>query len=152
MISLDTTFLIDLYWLDSPRHQKAVDCYKILSNLNEEIIIYYNCFNEFIHVITDTKRFSNALSMDGALEITETWCNLENITVVYPFETSFAMAKAWLSIYKLGRNRLNDTNMAACYAQSGASRIVTANPKDFEIFQVLEPVDYTQSMNFKEKS
>ncbi len=147
MISLDTTFLIDLYWTDSPRHNKAVSFYKSLYEkkefCEEEIIIYYNCFNEFIHVITDAKRFSNAFSMDTALEIVDTWCNLERISIVYPFEKSFSMAKAWLSIYKLGRNRLNDTNMAACYAQCGASKIVTANPADFKIFQVLDTIDYS---------
>lgn len=145
MISLDTTFLIDLYWTDSPRHNKAVSFYKSLCEQEEEIIIYYNCFNEFIHVITDSRRFSNAFTMEEALEIVDTWCNLEKISVVYPFETSFSMAKAWLSIYDLGRNRLNDTNMAACYAQSGASKIVTANPADFRIFQVLTPIDYSAS-------
>lgn len=144
MIALDTTFLIDLYWLDSPRHEKAVSYYKRLSTQDEKIIIYYYCFNEFLHVITDSRRFTSPFSMAEALEIVDTWCNLENINVVYPFEKSFAMAKAWLSLYDLGRNRLNDTNMAACYAQSGASRIVTANPDDFTIFQVLTPIDYSK--------
>lgn len=34
MIGLDTTFLIDLYWKDSPRHESAVKLFKELSDEN----------------------------------------------------------------------------------------------------------------------
>lgn len=147
MICLDTTFLIDLYWLNSPRHSNAVNLFNKLADekgkyKNEEILVYYNCFNEFIHVITDSRRFEDALSMKEALAITEQWRNLERVRIVFPDETSYGRALTWLSIYNLGRNRLNDTNMAACYASQGASKIVTANPKDFEILEVLECISY----------
>lgn len=142
MIGIDTTFLIDLYWTDSPRHKNAVALFEKISASDEKFLLYYNCFNEFIHVITDAKRFENAFSMKDALEIVDLWSNLEEVTIVYPDDMSFGRAKTWISIYNLGRNRLNDTNMAACYAQNGASKIITANPKDFEIFEVFDVVDY----------
>lgn len=160
MIALDTTFLIDLYWTDSPRHQKAVELFnKFSSEADDEnssvldgdksvrLMIYYNCFNEFVHVITDSRRFDNAFSMEEALDIVDQWSNLEGVKIVYPSEQSFTRAKIWLSIFKLGRNRLNDTNMAACYAQECASTIVTANPKDFEVFEVFELLDYSDAKN-----
>lgn len=142
MTGLDTTLLIDLYWNDSPRHVKAVEFVKNLSLTDEEILIYYNCFNEFVHVITDTRRFENAFTMKEAMDIVDLWCNLEKVTVIYPDDMSFGRAKAWISLYNLGRNRLNDTNMTACYVQNGVSKIVTANPKDFEIFEEIGIVDY----------
>ena len=147
MISIDTTFLIDLYWQDSPRHKSAMELFNKLADesgdyKNEEIIVYYNCFNEFIHVITDSQHFENAMSMKEALSVAEQWRDIENVRIVYPDDSSYARALTWLSIYQLGRNRLNDTNMAACYASSGASKIITANPKDFEIFEVLETLGY----------
>lgn len=149
MIGLDTTFLIDLYWQDSPRHEKAVSLFNKISDdegeyCNQEILVYYNCFNEFIHVLTDSKRFNNALTMKSALEIAEQWRNLERVRIVYPDENSYVRSLTWLSVYELGRNRLNDTNMAACYAVNGASEIVTANPKDFEILEVLKCIDYSE--------
>lgn len=147
MIGLDTTFLIDLYWTDSPRHNGAVELFNKLADengsyKNQEILVYYNCFNEFIHVITDSRRFENAFSMKEALEIADQWRNLERVRIVFPDENSYVRALTWLSIYDLGRNRLNDTNMAACYAAKGASKIVTANPKDFDVLEVLECIDY----------
>jgi len=147
VISLDTTFLIDLYWLDSPRHKSAVKLFKELSDENgkfpdEDILVYYNCFNEFMHVITDSRRFENAMSMSRALEICEQWKDLERIKIVFPNETSYGRTLTWLSIYNLGRNRLNDTNMVSCYVSQGASKIITANPKDFEIIQEIECIEY----------
>lgn len=109
---------------------------------DEDILVYYNCFNEFVHVITDAKRFENAMTMQRALEICEQWRNLERIRIVFPNETSYTRALTWLSIHNLGRNRLNDTNMVACYVSQGASKIITANPKDFEIIQEIECIRY----------
>lgn len=41
-----------------------------------------------------------------------------------------------------GRNRINDTQMAFCYLTNGVFSIITANPKDFEIFESFEINDY----------
>lgn len=147
MIAIDTTFLIDLYWLSSPRHEAAVNMFNELADENgkykdQEILVYYNCFNEFLHVITDTRRFEKAINMSDALEIVEQWRDLERLRIVFPDETSYVRTLTWLSIYELGRNRLNDTSMAACYVTQGASKLLTANPKDFEVFEVIDCFGY----------
>ena len=46
-------------------------------------------------------------------------------------------------MYKLGRKRILNTHMAAAYAEAGVSELWTANPKDFEIFETFDLVDYT---------
>ncbi len=145
MIGLDTSFLIDLYWLDSPRHMGAVNLFNSLSDeryINEQICIYYNCFNEFLHVITDSRRFDSAISIEKALDIVEQWRMIDRVKIVFPTEMSFCRTLTWLSVYKLGRKRLNDTNMAACYAALGVSSIITANPHDFEILKVFNTINY----------
>ena len=85
MTGIDSCFLIDLYWKDSPRHAGALALYESFASGNEQILIYHNVFK---------------------------------------------------------RNRLNDTAMAACYIQNGASRIITANGSDFAQFAGLEVVEY----------
>ena len=47
-----------------------------------------------------------------------------------------------MSLHNLGRNRINDTQMAASYVTQGISKIITANPKDFELFECFEVEDY----------
>ena len=144
MTGLDTCFLIDLYWQDSPRHKKAKDLYsKLADDESEKIAIYYNCFNEFLHVITDAKRFENPFSVKEAISVIDFWCDLENVTVLYPSDSSFKRALTWMSIFNLGRNRINDTQMASCYITNGVASIITANPKDFEIFEGLYLNNYS---------
>ncbi len=143
MIGLDTCFLIDLYWQDSPRNQNAkVQYTKLANDENEKIAIYYNCFNEFLHVITDSKRFENPFSIKEAISVVDSWCDIDRLSVLYPDDTSFKRSLAWMNMYNLGRNRINDTQMASCYLTNGVSSIITANPKDFEIFESFEIQDY----------
>ena len=143
MIGLDTCFLIDLYWNDSPRHQNAKALYSKLANDDSvKIAIFHNCFNEFLHVITDSKRFENPFSIQEAIEVIDSWCDLENVNVLYPDDTSFKRTLVWMNMYNLGRNRINDTQMASSYITNGVSSIITANPKDFEIFECFDVQDY----------
>lgn len=142
MVGLDSCFLIDLYWEDSPRHAAVLKKFNEIAASGQDVCVYYNCFNEFIHVITDKKRFENAFSMEEALSVVDEWRDLENVKILFPDEQSFGRTVVWLSVYKLGRNRLNDTNMAASYVHSGVSSVITANPKDFEIFSELKIIGY----------
>ena len=143
MIGIDTCFLIDLYWEDSPRNKNARVLFsKIANNESVKVAVYYNCFNEFLHVITDSKRFENPLSVSEAISVIDYWCDIDRVTVLYPDDTSFKRTLAWMNRYQLGRNRVNETQMASCYLTSGVSTIITANPKDFEIFESFEINDY----------
>ena len=146
VIGLDTCFLIDLYWEDSPRHKNAQELFsKFASDESTEIAIYSNCFNEFLHVITDSRRFENPFSITEAISVIDFWCNIERVKVLHPDDNSFKRTLAWISMYELGRNRINDTQMAACYVSNGIFSLVTANPKDFEIFDMFEITDYRQN-------
>ena len=143
MIGIDTCFLIDLYWENSPRNKNARELFsKIANNESVKVAVYYNCFNEFLQVITDSKRFENPLSVSEAISVIDYWCDIDRVTVLYPDDTSFKRTLAWMNRYQLGRNRVNDTQMASCYLTSGVSSIITANPKDFEIFESFEINDY----------
>ncbi|MBP5451756.1 MAG: hypothetical protein J6Y16_05925 [Treponema sp.] len=143
MIGIDTCFLIDLYWEDSPRHSNALSLFKTkASDRDVELAVYYNCFNEFLHVITDAKRFVNPFTMQEALSVIDEWCSLDRLRVLYPDDSSLKRAITWLSMHKLGRNRINDTQMAAAYISNGVFSLITANPSDFMVFDLFDLVDY----------
>ena len=146
MIGIDTCFLIDLYWQDSPRNKNARVLYsKIANDETTQLAVYFNCFNEFLHVITDPKRFSNPFSIKEAINVIDFWCDIDRVKVLYPDDTVFKRTITWMNMYNLGRNRINDTQMASCYLSNNITSIITANPKDFEIFQSFELEDYTTS-------
>ena len=143
MIGIDSCFLIDLYWQDSPRNKSARSLYQQLANDNStKLAIYHNCFNEFLHVITDSKRFENPFSIKEAIDVIDFWCDIDGVTVLYPDDTVFKRTLAWMNMFNLGRNRINDTQMASCYLSNNITSIITANPKDFEVFQCFELKDY----------
>lgn len=143
MIGIDTTFLIDLEILDSPRHKGAFDFFqKWLSEKNTQLCIFNQTFLEFQHVITDSKRFNSPLTMKQAIERTLFWIDQERIKIIYSSENSLKRAQLWLSVYNLGRNRIQDTHLAAAYAEAGVSTLVTANPNDFKIFEIFELKNY----------
>lgn len=143
MTGIDTTFLIDLEIKESPRHERAVEIFnKWREEKNSFLVIYGNVFNEFLHVITDAKRFVNPVPMETAIERCWYWIDHQRVKVVYSSDDSLKRLLLWMSMHELGRKRINDTTMAAVYAQEGVSKIITANPADFEILKTFEVIGY----------
>ena len=146
MIGVDTIFLIDLEIADSPRHSGAVKLFnKWLGEKHTVLAIYNQSFLEFQHVISDSKRFNSPLTMEEAIERSWFWIDQERIKIIYPTESSLKRALLWANMYKLGRKRIQDTHMAAAFAEAGVSELWTANPSDFEILETFDLVDYTNS-------
>ena len=145
MIGIDTTFLIDLEISDSPRHEGAVRLFeKWVSEKHSVLAIFNQSFLEFQHVITDSKRFNSPLTMEQAIERTWFWIDQERVKIIYPDETSLKRALLWTNLHKLGRKRIQDTNLAAAFVENCVTELWTANPSDFEIFEAFDLVDYTK--------
>ena len=143
MTGIDTTFLIDLEIKESPRHERAVEIFnKWREEKNSFLFFFCNVFNEFLHVITDAKRFVNPVPMETAIERCWYWIDHQRVKVVYSSDDSLKRLLLWMSMHELGRKRINDTTMAAVYAQEGVSKIITANPADFEILKTFEVIRY----------
>ncbi len=143
MTGIDTTFLLDLEISESPRHAAAVELFNQWRQENNSyLVIYSNVFNEFLHVITDARRFTNPVPMEQAIEKCWYWIDHARVKVVYTDDNALKRQLLWMSMYKLGRKRISDTTMAAVYAQAGVSRIITANPSDFEILNTFEVISY----------
>jgi len=143
MTGIDTTWLVDLEVLESPRHEGAHASFEAwCSRRNEPLAIYVQVFLEFQHIVTDPRRFEHPLSMPDAIDRTWFWAEQERIRIIYPTEAAFKRAQLWLSAWDLGRNRLIDTHMAAAYAEAGVSRLLTANPTDFCVFDVFDLPGY----------
>lgn len=147
MTGIDTTFLIDLEITDSPRHEGAIKLFnKWQAEKHSVLAIYSHTFLEFQHVITDSRRFNSPLSMEKAIERSWFWIDHERIKLIYPTENSLKRALLWCNMYSLGRKRIQDTHMAAAFAEAGVSELWTANPSDFEILEAFDIVDYSQAM------
>lgn len=143
MTGIDTTWLVDLEVRESRRHEGARRLFELWrSTAGERLFVYHHVFSEFLHVVTDPKRFSAPLPMDKAVERVWFWASQDRVKLVFPDGDSFKRSLMWMSAWGLGRKRIVDAQMAAAYAQAGVSRLLTANPRDFAVFACFDLPEY----------
>lgn len=142
MIGADTTFLIQLEAAELPANSDAQTL------LQEEVLapeislaIAPQVIAEFLHVITDSRRFSKPLTMDEATVRARYWWNCAEITQVFPNNASISQSLEWIDQHRLGRKRILDTQLAATYHSAGVNTIITSNGSDFALFgfKILTP-------------
>lgn len=97
--------------------------------------------HEFIHVVTDGRRFENPLRMEEASALMQRYLGRSNISCEVVDERCFQEALRLLQRHRLGRKRIADTLFAATLLRNDVHEIITCNPKDFEIFQGLATID-----------
>jgi predicted nucleic acid-binding protein len=135
MIGLDTTFLVHVELVEMPEHPRASSWLQShLVGGGEELAIAPQVLCEFIHIVTDPKRFQRPLSMDAAIVKASHWWNAAEVRHVFPTSQSTDLFLQWLTKYRLGRKRLLDTQLAACFWDAGVRRILTSNARDFRLF------------------
>lgn len=89
---------------------------------------------EFIHVVTDSRRFSSPLNLEQAVERAEIWWNAAEVVHVFPSAESTLLFLSWLEEHQLGRKRLLDTMLASTLQTGGVTSILTLNRDDFNVF------------------
>jgi predicted nucleic acid-binding protein len=142
MIGVDTTLLVQLELVELPAHQAAH------ALLQREILqpqvplaLAPQVLAEFIHVVTDPRRFQKPLTADEAVSKARFWWNAAEVKHVFPTDSSTVLLLDWMQRHQLGRKRILDTQLAAILWTAGVRQILTANPGDFQIlgFQTLTP-------------
>ena len=96
--------------------------------------------NEFLHVITDARRFNPPLTMIEALDWVENFLASPAVGALEPTSESLRLTLRWMRQFNLGRKRILDTHLAAVLHAAGVRRLLTSNPGDFTVFGVFEIV------------
>jgi predicted nucleic acid-binding protein len=142
MIGVDTTFLVQLELIESPAHKAAHEL------LQREILqpqiplaLAPQVLAEFIHVVTDPRRFQRPLTPDAAVAKARFWWNAVEVRHVFPNPESTTLFLEWVQRHQLGRKRLLDTQLGATLWSAGVRKMLTSNPGDFQVFgfQLLTP-------------
>ncbi len=142
MIGADTTFLVQLEAVEHPDHESA------LALLHREIVtpsvplgIAPMVIAEFLHIVTDSRRFSSPLSMEVATRRARYWWSCHEVTHVFPNSESLSLTLDWIDLHRLGRKRILDTQLAAAYWAAGIKTVITSNPSDFKVLglQTIQP-------------
>lgn len=132
MIGADTTFLVQLELRETPGHAAAQ------SLLQREILgpgiplgLAPQVLAEFIHVVTDPRRFQHPLTMEQAIAKARFWWQAAEVKPLLPTVEATTLALAWLEHHRLGRKRILDTQLAALLWSHGVRSLITSNAADF---------------------
>jgi predicted nucleic acid-binding protein len=88
MIGLDSNILVAYEITDHPDHLRTRGTLESLFLSGADIALCSTVLTEFVHIVTDTKRFVTPSSMREAIESSEVWWESPFILQVYPSQES----------------------------------------------------------------
>jgi toxin-antitoxin system PIN domain toxin len=138
MIGLDCNILVQLALQDHPAHGATLNSVQAETQRGVRLVFPSLIVDEFLHVITDDRRFNPPLTMPEALDFVEDLLANPSVTLLESNEEIQMQTIRWMRQFKLGRKRILDTHLAAALHTAGVRRLLTSNPKDFTVFGVFE--------------
>ncbi len=136
MIGVDTTFLVQLELVELPAHKTAHQLLqREILQPQVSLALTPQVLAEFVHVVTDPRRFQTPLTVGDAVGKARFWWNAAEVKQIFPSNESTALFLDWMQRHHLGRKRILDTQLAAILRTEGISKLFTANPDDFQIFE-----------------
>jgi predicted nucleic acid-binding protein len=140
MIGLDCNVVVQLAFADHPANSKTLAAVQAETGRGAKLVFPSLVVNEFLHVVTDARRFAPPLTMSEALDWVEDFVANPMVGLLEPSKASTDQTLRWMRQFNLGRKRILDTHLAAVLHTGGVRRLLTTNPSDFSIFGVLEIV------------
>ncbi len=131
LIGIDTSFIVHFEIVESSAHQAARDWAAASIKKQDRFGISPQVLFEFVHVVTDPKRFSNPLSMDQALARALAWWNAAESKQLSFIGQSMELFKKLMLEHQLGRKRVLDTALAATFISQQISHVASYNWRDF---------------------
>ena len=139
---IDTGYLVAAKVVEHPGHQSARAKIAALVAAGDEFVLAPQVLAEFIHIVTDSRRFTQPLSILAARDLAQKWWTALEVTHVVPGDAAVAQFFVWHRTHGLGRKRLLDTLLAATYRSAGINSLLTTNVDDFAVlggFQFITP-------------
>ena len=130
----DTSLLVAHEVACHAGHAGARQRVRELRNAGESFALAAQVVTEFVHIVTDAKRFTAPLTMEQALERTRAWWDSPDVVRVEPDDDAVKWFLDAMAKYQLGRKRVLDTMLAATYRSVGVASLLTLNAADFEVF------------------
>jgi predicted nucleic acid-binding protein len=134
-IGIDTTFLVEASIREHPGHLAArMEMDKHLA-AGDIFFMAPQVIPEFIHVVTDPRRFERPLKMAEALDTAKAWWNAREMHHTLPTQASMDQFYEWMREFNLGKKRLLDTMLAATYFSHDIHTILSSNARDYSVFE-----------------
>ncbi len=140
MIGLDCNILVQLAIADHPANARTLTAVESETQQGTKLVFPSLVATEFLHVVTDERRFAPPLTMPEALDWMQDFLASPAVSLLQPTPASMDQTIRWMRQFNLGRKRILDTHLAAILHTSGVRRLLTSNPADFTVFGVFETV------------
>lgn len=105
------------------------------------LVLTPGVLHEFVHVVTDERRFEPPLSMAEALAVARLYLGRSNVECVASDEGDLLRAFDLLERHHLGRKRIADALFAATLMNHGVAQLVTCDARGYELFDGLSVID-----------
>lgn len=130
---IDTGFLVAAEVAEHPDHQAARQKFQSFRAAGNRFALVPQVLAEFVHVVTDPKRFAQPLTMEQALERAEIWWESPEVDQHGSDSFSVRTFFDWMRQHRLGRKRILDTLLASTFREAGIQSILTTNARDFAV-------------------
>jgi predicted nucleic acid-binding protein len=142
MLALDADVLVHWANADCEHHGAVVRMVqRELAAAGGALVLVPQICWEFLHVVTDPRRFDRPLSMEQAIDRVRAWWDAPETARVSPDGRIVQRTVELLQANELGRKRILDTALAATLEAARVRRLATLNGADYRIFSFVEVVD-----------
>ncbi len=146
---VDTGFLVAVEVSCHPDHSSARFVGSGLRRNGDLFALAPQVLAEFVHVVTDARRFSTPLTMPRALERARAWWSARDVIRLAPEDRAVVWSVDALSRHQLGRKRILDTFLAGTFRSAGVFSVLTLNPGDFATFGEFTSVPLNSDSDFR---
>ena len=109
---IDTGFLIAAELVEHADHAWARQTlFDVLGN-TDRLAIAPQVIAEFIHIVTDSRRFAQPRNFKTACDLAEQWWTAADVERVFPNDSAARQFLKWIQQHQLGRKQLLDTLLA----------------------------------------
>jgi predicted nucleic acid-binding protein len=130
----DTSFLVAAEVAEHIDHAGAWRRIAIVREQGGRFALTLPVLAEFLHIVTDNRRFSQPLTMPEAIERARIWWLGDEVDRLGADNDAVAWFLEAMARHQLGRKRVLDTMLAATYRSAGITSLLTLNGDDFTVF------------------
>jgi len=141
-IFLDTNILLHQTFddLDESKYNIVTDTLDKLLTNDCKLYISSQILREFFAISTNAKIFQDPLTVEEAVQKIQEF--QDSFNVLYDTNSSLDILKKLVIQYRIERQKIHDSNIAATVIANNIDGLFTFNTKDFKIFQEITLLEY----------
>lgn len=141
-IFLDTNILLHQTFddLDESKYNIVTDTLDKLLTNGCSLYISSQILREFFAISTNAKIFQDPLTVEEAVQKIQEF--QDSFNVLYDTNSSLDILKKLVIQYRIERQKIHDSNIAATVIANNIDGLFTFNTKDFKIFQEITLLEY----------